>query len=362
MVGAGVSGLVAARLLGRRGHRVTVADARDRVGGRVRTTPEGVDLGPSWLWPSMNPRLTALVAELGLEMVRQPIEGAGLFEAPSGRLRVPTHDQGSMRLAGGMMRLVAALHGEVAALPSARVELECAVSGLQVDEGTVRVLLAPDAARGREEFDHVVLAIPPRVLAETVTFDPPLPPEVVARWSATPTWMAGHAKFVALYETPFWRVGGLSGSASSRVGPLAEIHDASPAGVEPDGSGPAGALFGFVGLPPDARRRMGETSLAEAAVRQLVRLFGASAAEPVATRLQDWATEPRTAREADRAGFGEHPPVQPVDLPTPWRGRIALAGSEFSSTVPGYLEGAVEAAERAVTALAPVGRPQEPGV
>lgn len=39
--------------------------------------------------------------------------------------------------------------------------------------------------------------------------------------------MAPHAKFVALYDRAFWRAAGPSGMAQSRVGPMAEVHDAS---------------------------------------------------------------------------------------------------------------------------------------
>jgi monoamine oxidase len=56
-----------------------------------------------------------------------------------------------------------------------------------------------------------------------------------------------------------------------------------------------------------------------------------------------------------------HPPAQVVvvgaglpglvPLPAPGRERIHLAGSEFAPDFPGYLEGAVLAAERAVDAL-----------
>ncbi|GAA2465666.1 flavin monoamine oxidase family protein [Agromyces soli] len=52
VIGAGVSGLTAARLLGRAGRRVVVLEARDRVGGRVWTDRSGgasTDLGASWI-------------------------------------------------------------------------------------------------------------------------------------------------------------------------------------------------------------------------------------------------------------------------------------------------------------------------
>ncbi len=41
VVGAGISGLAAARLLSRHGQRVVVLEARDRVGGRVFTDRSG---------------------------------------------------------------------------------------------------------------------------------------------------------------------------------------------------------------------------------------------------------------------------------------------------------------------------------
>jgi len=69
VVGAGLAGLSAARQLQRAGHRVTVLEARDRVGGRTWTIDLGgspFDAGGQWTGPSQR-RMAALIAELGLQ-------------------------------------------------------------------------------------------------------------------------------------------------------------------------------------------------------------------------------------------------------------------------------------------------------
>jgi monoamine oxidase len=157
--------------------------------------------------------------------------------------------------------------------------------------------------------------------------------------------MAPHAKYLAVYGSPFWRDAGLSGAARSAVGPLVEIHDAST----PHG---AAALFGFVGVPPRVRRSLADDVLRAHCRMQLARLFGPRAAAPGAEFLKDWAADRYTATGTDLdgpAGHGVAPP--PVPASGDWRGRLAGIASEWSPAFPGYVAGAIDAADRGVRAM-----------
>lgn len=340
IVGGGLAGLVAARALHRAGVAVRLCEARDRLGGRI-LSPGGFDVGPSWVWPEMQPDFAAFLRDLGLPLFAQADAGDQMFERGPGQAeRYPGIRQmpQSMRVAGGMAAVVAAL---VRDLPDGTVRLNTHVRALRLIPGGVEV-----ATRGGEVMaaSHVLLAAPPRLLAADLTLDPALPAAAVRLWQATPTWMAPHAKLVAVYPRAFWREAGLSGAARSLVGPLAEVHDATTA----DGQA---ALFGFVGVPGEARARAGDAAVVAAALRQLARLFGPAAAVPLAVHYKDWAADPLTATAGDRTA-GDHP--QAVRRPWvegPWAERLTLIGAETSLTDPGYLAGAHEAGTRGAAAL-----------
>jgi monoamine oxidase len=77
VIGAGISGLSAARRLVSRGIDVRVLEARDRVGGRTLSADLGggrIDLGGQWIGPGQN-RALALVRELGITTFRQHSRG-----------------------------------------------------------------------------------------------------------------------------------------------------------------------------------------------------------------------------------------------------------------------------------------------
>lgn len=73
VVGAGISGLAAARELEGNGHAVTVLEARERIGGRIHTSrawqDAPMDLGASWIHETDGNPLTALAREAGARTV-----------------------------------------------------------------------------------------------------------------------------------------------------------------------------------------------------------------------------------------------------------------------------------------------------
>lgn len=353
IVGAGLAGLTAARLLKRAGVDVTIVEARDRLGGRILTvddsglpSKDGFDLGPSWYWPQMQPTIGALVDELGLPAFGQHSSGDVIVERMSReaaqRYRPLAQEQQSFRLVGGTASLVDALARN---LSRGQVFLSTRVTKMALmDDGVDLTLERAEGEPDRLAAKHVVAALPPRLLEATVTFTPSHEAGTVRRWRNTPTWMAPHAKFLALYERPFWRDIGLSGTAQSMVGPMVEIHDATTA------SGRA-ALFGFLGVGAEQRAALGVATLTRACLDQFSRIFGSEAQTPRATLFKDWSADPLTATADDRDAGGHLIPGDSSWVTGPWKERLTLAGSETSPSEPGYLAGAVVAAHLAVAEL-----------
>lgn len=339
IVGGGLAGLRLADLLHAEGIDFQLVEARDRFGGRILTERMGegyYDMGPTWFWPGQ-PSISTLIQNLGLTRFDQFSRGALISEDERGQVhrgRGFASMQGSWRLEGGLGALTDTLAER---LPSDRCHLNASVTAITRSSAEIVANLSD----GRTiQSRQTVIALPPRLAAEAITFSPALPDAAMKSMSGTATWMAGQAKAVAVYDTPFWREEGLSGDAMSRRGPMVEIHDASP-----DAGGPY-ALFGFIGIPPSARAD--QSLLRTALLDQLGRLFGPIAAEPRELYVKDWAYDAFTATKADSQPVYSHPHYGlPPSLQNLWDGTLQFGGSEVAVQFGGFVEGALEAAETA---------------
>lgn len=351
IIGAGLSGLHAASKLTSSGIACRVLEARGRIGGRVLSKaavdrPElgKFDLGPTWFWPQHEPTISSLVSELNIPTFEQHTEGEILFERsqqePIQRHELPEGAvESSTRFAGGVQSLVDAIAGT---LPHDTVELNTRVTKIQMDEeGTITV--EADLAHGKKKSIRaraVILALPPRIVAEHITFSPSLSTKLMTNLQDKPTWMAGQAKAVAIYKQPFWREDGLSGQVMSWGGPLQEIHDASP-------NTGCGALFGFFGMPAHMRQELGEERVLELVIEQLTRLFGTAAKKPISILYKDWSSDPETAVADDSKPLRNFPNYGRPPGTSTWEERVIFAGTETASEFGGHLEGALQAAEHA---------------
>ncbi len=220
-----------------------------------------------------------------------------------------------------------------------------------------RIEWTPDSARVHADgvevrAQRVIVAVPP-TLAGRLWYDPPLPGYRDQLTQRVP--MGAVIKCFAIYDEPFWRTDGLSGSAVSSVGPLTLTVDNSP----PDG-GP-GILVGF--LEGRSARELGRVSEAErrtAVLANLGRMFGPRAARPERYLDKNWADE-----EWSRGCYeGYTPPGVLTAFGPALRepiGPLHWAGTETATVWNGYIDGALQSGERAVReALAGVPSAAEP--
>ncbi len=234
------------------------------------------------------------------------------------------------RLIGGSQRLAL----ELAAALGSTVTLQTPVRSIAQTAGGVRVV----SDRLTVAAERVIVAIPP-TLAGRIDYDPILPFE---RDQLTQRYGQGTlTKVAAVYERPFWRDHGLTGSAVATGFPISVAFDDSPPGGRP------GVVFGFVG-GDNARRyaRLSSADRRDVVLDQLAGFFGPEARRPRDMFETSWSAEQWTrgcpVGIPAVGSFATYGPRlrEPV-------GRIHWAGTETATFWNGYMDGAVSSGERA---------------
>jgi len=153
VVGAGVAGLTAARLLSREGRRVVVLEARDRVGGRVwtdRRDGRATDLGASWIHGTTDSPVAAAATAFGMRMHEFTVGGY----QPDGRPIAYFGPDGVRLPDAAARRFVDDIHTVDSLLPEVIAASEAEASYADVCENVV-ASLGWDGARSERVREYL---------------------------------------------------------------------------------------------------------------------------------------------------------------------------------------------------------------
>lgn len=342
IIGGGLSGLTLAYCLSKRNIKATVLEASSRLGGRIQTVQGALqtplELGATW-FSDMHPHLLSLIDELGLKKYPQFSKGISLFQTksfePPQKFFVPESEMPSYRLAGGTQALINALAQK---LPAGAIRLNTKVTAIRQTDSSIAV----ETSNGNKwDSDRVMLCIPPQLVAAQIAFLPGLPDVLQAMLPNVQTWMAGAVKFTLEYNDAFWRKEGYSGMLYSHAGMITEMYDHT--NFEEN-------KFGFTGFLNSSAASYPAEVRKEFVLRQLEELLGERAVKPVAYFDKIWTDE--FISSGDQVVQRPHQNNgHPLLLQSYMEGKLFFAATETAAAFPGYMEGAVIAAQSVAARL-----------
>lgn len=326
-----------------------------------------IDLGGAWIWPRHQPFMRNLTSLLNIATFLQQ------------------DDPSSTRIDGGAVQYIHALAKD---LPQERLILNSPVVNCAfvleesaredqlctstIDTATTTTsgdTMKTNIVRVQTEGEtffakRVVIAVPPRLVAKHIQFDPPLSPAKQRAMANSHTWMAGVTKIALQYETNFWTTD-VSNLALPPPGkPAFQVYDASTK----DGSVAALTFFVLDVARPrsDADTSGDDVVLADQVALQMEQTwsyfrlpFAAQAKSYTHVHIKRWPLEKYISEDSNPTTIHPHPhPVR--DLSTnEWNDHLLFAGSETDLKSPGVMEGAVGSAMRVVHILQEYFRPRQ---
>ncbi len=219
-----------------------------------------------------------------------------------------------------------------AALPSGVIR-NAPVDRIELEGDGARVVAASGAYRAH----RVVVAVPPQLYdAIGVTG---LLHEVDRQ--AISAWVpADVVKTVLVFDRPFWRERGLSGTFHAPAGLASSTLDCSPS----DGSAGVLVLFATSVAGRRLRQAGSEQDRIACAARWMRELLGPDTPWPIAARSVDWSGDPWSlGGYSSHRGIGAWDSAPDLFAPV---GPLHFAGTETATEWRGFMEGALQSGDR----------------
>ena len=339
IVGGGLCGLTSAYLLDKKGIKTTILEARDRLGGRIHTLRNDgeapIEMGATWLG-NKHQHLLELLDELNIGIHEQFMSDKGYYEpmsvSPPQLVNLPPNEEPSYRIEGGSDNLIYTLANH---LDDNQVLLDQVVTSIRKQNIKLEVETDNDLFK----TDAIISTLPPKLLVDSVAFTPTLPNELHKTAHQTHTWMAESIKIALTFQEPFWRKPNSSGTVFSNVGPVNEMYDHSNEHQ---------SHYALKGFMNEAYHSVPLSDRKQLTLKQLRRFYGDKADSYNSYYETLWKDESYSFAKYKNNVIPHQNNGDPIFQKPYWDNRLFISGSETASSFPGYMDGAIESAQRTV--------------
>lgn len=337
ILGGGLSGLLIAYMLKKAGVSCQILEARNRLGGRIYTIRSDndppIELGATWLGKKHH-YLMDLLDELEIDIYEQQMGSKAYYEpmsvSPPQLVDLPPNDEPSYRISGGTDHVIQVLANR---LKHNQIHYNQTVKTIRKTDTQLEIETESDLFKS----DLTISTIPPKLFVDRIDFFPSLPNELTDIASQTHTWMGESIKVALTFEESFWRNSNSSGTIFSNVGPVNEMYDHS--------NNHHYALKGFMN---NAYHSISREQRRELVLEQLRRFYGEKVDSYRSYRECIWQKEPLTFSSYHHPVIPHQHNGHPIFQKPFLDRKLLIAGSETATEFPGYMDGAVESAHRAV--------------